>query len=159
MEYRFNEIESTRECIKNDKARLDSFVTHTIQSLSIEQEDKTNLLRLVWIEEVYWLHRITENTNFKILEWFWLSFQEHSQCQCRRYVYWYNKESGFIQFSYQKENKLLFAIQYLFYKYRQFEDEEIGIIPFNTGKIGGSLFFVVKTEKPDNTPEGSRSTP
>ena len=45
----------------------------------------------------------------------------------------------------------MFAIQYLFYKYRQFEDEEIGIIPFNTGKIGGSLFFVVKNGKSQTT--------
>lgn len=52
-----------------------------------------------------------------------------------------------MSFSYQRENKLFFALQYLFYRYRQFEDEEIGILPFNTGKIGGSLFFVMKNGK------------
>jgi len=56
-----------------------------------------------------------------------------------------------MSFSYQKENRLFFALQYLFYQYRQFEDEEIGIIPFNTGKIGGSFFFVMKDKRSRTT--------
>lgn len=52
-----------------------------------------------------------------------------------------------MSFSYQRENKLFFAIQYLFDQYKQFENEEIGIFPFNTGKIGGSLFFVTKSKR------------
>lgn len=56
-----------------------------------------------------------------------------------------------MSFSYQKGNRLFFALQYLFYRYRQFEDEEIGILPFNTAKIGGSLFFVMKHGKSRST--------
>ena len=151
MEYRFNEIESTRECIKNNKARLDSFITNTIWSLSIKEEDKTRLLRLVGIEEGILAHRVTENTNFKILEWFDYLFKNSYNANAADMFIDMIKKVGLSSFSYQKENKLLFAIQYLFYKYRQFEDEEIGIIPFNTGKIGGSLFFVVKNGKSQTT--------
>lgn len=61
------------------------------------------------------------------------------------------KNIGLTSFSYQKENKLFFALEYLFYQYRQFEDEEIGILPFNTGKIGGSLLFVMKSGKSRET--------
>lgn len=61
------------------------------------------------------------------------------------------KNTGLMSFSYQKENKFFFALQHLFYIYRQFEDEEIGVLPFNTGKIGGSLFFVLKHEKSRST--------
>jgi hypothetical protein len=44
------------------------------------------------------------------------------------------KKVGLSSFSYQKENRLFLAIKYLFYKYQQFDDEEIGLIPFNSGK-------------------------
>ncbi|MFZ2256292.1 MAG: hypothetical protein WAW59_07700 [Patescibacteria group bacterium] len=54
------------------------------------------------------------------------------------------RKIGLESFSYQKENKLYPAIQCLFHQYRQFDDETIGILPFNTGRIGGSLFFVMK---------------
>ena len=45
----------------------------------------------------------------------------------------------------KKENESL-KNTYLndFVKYKQFENEDIGIIPFNTGEIGGSLLFVMK---------------
>ncbi len=56
-----------------------------------------------------------------------------------------------MSFSYQKENKLYFTIHHLFNHYRQFEDEELWILPFNTGKIGGSLFFVMKHKKSRTT--------
>lgn len=58
---------------------------------------------------------------------------------------------GLVSFSYQKINKLFFALKYSFDRYKQFEDEEIGILPFNTGKIGGSLLFVMKSEKSRTT--------
>lgn len=61
------------------------------------------------------------------------------------------KKIGLTSFSYQKENKLFFALVYLFHKYRQFDDEEIGVLPFNTGKIGGSLMFVMKSGKSRTT--------
>jgi hypothetical protein len=54
------------------------------------------------------------------------------------------RKIGLSSFAYQKENKLFAALQYLFHQYQQFDDESIGILPFNTGRIGGSLFFVMK---------------
>lgn len=57
------------------------------------------------------------------------------------------KNAGMLSFFSQKENRLFFAFQYLFYKYRQFEDEEIGIVPFNAEKIGNNFFFVMKSGK------------
>jgi hypothetical protein len=48
-------------------------------------------------------------------------------------------------------NKLFFAFKYYFYQLTQFEDENIGILPFNTGKIGGSLLFVMKADKSRKT--------
>ena len=55
------------------------------------------------------------------------------------------KNVGLLSFSKQKENKLYYALKYFFDQHKQFEDEQIGVIPFNTGKIGGSLLFVTKS--------------
>ena len=57
------------------------------------------------------------------------------------------RKIGLSSFAYQKENKLLSALQYLFHQYQRFDDEAIGVLPFNTGRIGGSLFFVTKKER------------
>ena len=57
------------------------------------------------------------------------------------------RKIGLSSFAYQKENKLYTALKYLFHTYQQFDDESIGILPFNTGRIGGSLFFVMKKER------------
>ncbi len=58
---------------------------------------------------------------------------------------------GLASFSYQKTNKLFFALKHYFHQFQQFEDESIGVLPFNTGKIGGSLLFVMKPGKSRTT--------
>jgi hypothetical protein len=41
------------------------------------------------------------------------------------------KESEHLNFLYEKENKLYVNLKYLFNKYKVYEDENIGFLPFN----------------------------
>ena len=82
--------------------------------------------------------------NLKILEGFNSLFRGiHTDSSMETFIDTIRK-IGLSSFAYQKENKLLSALQYLFHQYQRFDDESIGVLPFNTGRIGGSLFFVMK---------------
>ena len=61
------------------------------------------------------------------------------------------QQIGLSSFSYQKENRLFFALKHTFHQLQQFDDEMIAFLPFNTGKIGGSLLFVMKKGKSQAT--------
>lgn len=145
MEHTFSEIESTRELVKKENDRLDSFITGIIQSLPIKDEERSIFSHILNFDKNEASYKNIDNTNLRILEWFdYLLKNTYSDSAINSFINTI-KSIGLTSFSYQKENKLFFALQYLFYKYRQFEDEEIGILPFNTGKIGGSLLFVMKS--------------
>jgi len=58
---------------------------------------------------------------------------------------------GLSSFSYQKENPFFFDLKHYFYQSRQFDDEKIALLPFNSGKIGGSFLFVMKPGKSRTT--------
>lgn len=147
INYKFSEIESTRELVKKENDRLDSFIIHSIQSLSIKDEDRTILSNLLGFDKNEVYNKNIDITNLRILEWFDYLFKNTYNDSAVNAFINTIKNIGLTSFSCQKENRLFFALQYLFHQYQQFEDEEIGILPFNSGKIGGSLFFVMKQEK------------
>lgn len=147
LEHTFDEIESMRERTKKSDSRLDAFGASVIRSLPIKSEEQTTILDLLSFNKDESSRKHIDNTNLKIIEWFNYIFKnaydDSAANECIKNI----KSIGMMSFSYQNENKLFFALQYLFNKYKQFEDEEIGVLPFNTGKIGGSLFFVMKHKR------------
>lgn len=154
LEYRFSEIEAIREQKKYEESWLDYFVSDMVRSLPVSDEDQMILSRLLSSNksdknEV--LDKNIDNMNLRILNWFnTLLKNTHSDLSVDTFID-ILKKIGLLSFSYQKENRLFSAIQYLFHQYQQFEDEDIGIFPFNTGKVGGSLFFVMKKWKSQAT--------
>ncbi|MFA6090357.1 MAG: hypothetical protein WC774_01115 [Candidatus Gracilibacteria bacterium] len=151
MEYTFSEIESMRERVKKESDRVDSFIKNTIQSLHIQEADGMNFSNILNFNKDKVHYSNVDNTNLKILEGFdYLLKNTHDDNIGSTFIGAINS-IGLTSFSYQKENKLFFALKYFFSQYKQFEDEEIGIMPFNTGKIGGSLLFVMKYGKSRET--------
>ena len=122
-----------------------------MESLPVQNSDRSILSDILNFNEGDISRQNIDNTNFRILEGFdYLFRNEYSDSAVKAFIHMV-KSIGLSSFSCQEENKLFFAIVYLFHQYKQFEDEEIGIYPFNTGKIGGSLFFVMKYEKSRST--------
>ncbi len=145
--YMSDEIESTKEQTQKKNDRLDHFIATALASLSVKDEAYTVLSELLSFDKNEAYDKNIDNTNLNILEGFnYLLKHPHDEVAVGSFID-IMKNIGLTSFSYQRENKLYFAIEYLFYQYRQFEDEEIGIIPFNTGKIGGSLFFVMRHKR------------
>lgn len=151
LEYRFSEIESIRNQKQNEENFLDSFVARTVRSLPIQDEDREVLSEILDFNKNDGPGKNMDVLNLRILEWFNSLLREnYSRNSTDSFIEVINK-IGLLSFSYQKENRLFTALQYLFHQYQQFEDEEIWILPFNSGKIWGSLFFVMKKWKSHKT--------
>lgn len=147
MGYTFTDIESTRERTIKNNDRLDTFMKETLHQLPIKDDEKEAIFHVLGFDKHETSRRTIDNTNLRLLEGFdFLLRNPYDEDAVTSFID-VIKNIGLMSLSYQKENKLFFALQYLFHQYRQFEDEEIGILPFNTGKIGGSLFFVTKGGK------------
>lgn len=147
MEYMYDEIESTRESVMKEADRLDVFMEQVIGSLSIGSEQKQTILSLLCPQKDNWVYNNIDDTNMKILYGFDRILKNpHDDGATTAFIETI-KNTGLMSLAYQKYNKLFLIIQYLFYGYRQFEDEELGLLPFNIGKTGGSLFFVMKYRK------------
>lgn len=151
IEYTFSEIESIRERIRMDNEKLDSFVEEVLENLSVTEREKSCFSQLLKFDKNEALRQEIDNTNLKMLMGFdRLLKEKHYDDAADRFIDTVRRV-GLTSFLYQKENRLFYALQYLFYKYRQFDDEEIGILPFNIGKIGGSILFVTKRNKSRTT--------
>ncbi len=151
LEYRFSQIESTIEKIKMDHDDLNSFISHIIDSLPIEGKDKTAFLESLDFDKNKILHKDIDHMSFKILEWFNTLFRNiHSDDATEVFIDNIQK-IWLASFSHQRVNKLFFALQYYFHQFQQFENERIAILPFNSGKIGWSLFFVIKKGQSNTT--------
>jgi hypothetical protein len=153
MEYAYDEIESTRERMKRERSRLNGFIAEISQKLAARDFPESTLehfYRADWSEG---LSRTIDRTNLKILEGFdYLLKNRHDDSAVSSFIEGV-KSVGLTSLSYQKENRMFFAFQHLFNKNRRFEDEEIGILPFNTGRIGGSFLFVMKKNRSRDTLE------
>ncbi len=140
-----SEIKSKKEGVKNDNQQLADFVGNIIDLLPLEKEDRKNISALINAHETS--NKIIDSTNFKILNGFHQLLTNNHDDDGINWFINIIRNIWFMSFSYQKANKLFFDLHYLFYQYKQFEDEEIAFIPFNTWKIGGSLLFVMKSWK------------
>jgi hypothetical protein len=144
LEYRFADIEATREQRQYEEDRLKSLITTMVSSLPIPVADQAILSGILSFDQDEVIYKNIDHMNLKILEGFNSLFRNiHPDTAMEVFIDAIRK-IGLSSFGYQKENKLFAALQYLFHKHQQFDDESIGILPFNTGRIGGSLFFVMK---------------
>ena len=145
--YRFADIEATHEQRQYEEDRLKSFITNTIASLPISTADQATLSAILSFDQDEVIYKNIDHMNLNILEGFNSLFRGiHPDSAMETFIDTIRK-IGLSSFAYQKENKLLSALQYLFHQYQRFDDEAIGVLPFNTGRIGGSLFFVTKKER------------
>lgn len=149
--YRFFEIEATREQKRNDEKLLSSFIIERINSLSLSESDKNLLSNILSCSGDEVIYKNIDNMNLRILESFGNLLKNPGIDSSVDLFINAFKQIGLSSFSYQKENKLFFSLQCLFNKYLQFEDESIWIFPLNSGKIWGSLFFVMKKWKSRTT--------
>ena len=151
LEYNYKTIESTRESIKRENEKMTAFANDICQSLPIKESEKEYFSWLLDFDRQDVFRKTIDDTNIKIIEWFsYLLKNQHDDGGVDAFIQTI-KNVGLTSFAYQKENRLFFAIQHFFYSYRHFLDEEIGILPFNTGKSWGSLLFVMKGDKSHET--------
>ncbi len=144
LEYRFADIEATREQRVYEEEKLTSFIATIVDALPVADSDRTILAKMLNFDKDEVIYKNIDHMNLKILEWFNTLFRRNNDDLSIEAFIDTIRKIGLSSFSYQKENRLFLALQYLFQKYQQFDDEEIGILPFNTGRTGGSLFFVMK---------------
>ncbi len=146
--YRFSDIESTRDNERSTEERLSSFVNDSIKSLpSLQNEENATIWKLLNFDKNEAIYRNIDIMNLRILEWLCALYKNTDNGDTSDIFISMIQKIGLSSFSYQKTNKLFFALQYHFHQLQQFEDESIGIIPFNTAQMGGSLLFVMKKEK------------
>ncbi len=147
LEYRFDEIDSKRKEIREDEEHLGKFIRERMENISQTlsvPELRSNILD-------FYPDRVLPNTiemmNLTILEGFDTLIHNRYKDRSAEVFIGSMQQIGLSSFSYQKENKLFFALQHTFHQLQQFDDEMIAFLPFNTGKIGGSLLFVMKKGK------------
>ena len=144
LEYRFDEIESKRKENQEDEKRLERFIRERMEGISITQCASPFRSNILDFSPDGTLATTVDMMNLTILEG--LDSLIHKRYKDRSEDIFIEalQRIGLSSFSYQKENKLFFALQHAFHQYQQFDDEMIAFLPFNTGKIGGSLLFVMK---------------
>ena len=133
VEYVFDDMESVRRNIEHQKNQLQEFIQRTITALPISETHSQNptLKHLLNLDETHMFQNHIDGLNMKILEGF-----------DRMYVNGFNDRSisafigtiqsvGYASFSYQEQNQFFQSIQHLFYEFRGFEEEELGMLPFN----------------------------
>ncbi len=151
LDSRFREIESTREHEKNEEGELGIFIAGTIASLEVDEERRTMISRLLSFDKDEAIYKNIDMMNLGILQRFHTLLAHKQNGDSAEAFIETIQKVGLASFSYQKINKLFFAMKHYFHEYQQFEDEDIGILPFNSGKIGGSLLFVMKPGKSRTT--------
>lgn len=149
LPYRFTDLLSKRAWDKIRESWLDDFVQKLIEHIWLSEGD-SHTLRNLLVSDLPWGYP-TENMNLRILEWF-------------SFLIWKKDEDGAIErfferiqsvwlesFSHQPPNSFFFALEYYFERLRLFDNEQIGIIPFNTGSLWGSLLFTLQEWKSRDT--------
>lgn len=157
-DYRFGDTESMRDRV-NERAQWDaSFIQDTITKLHIWEDEKKSLSKLFHIKKIEVLHSVIDAMNLRILEGFHILLDSSNRDNNDTYFIDTIRKTWLMSFAFQKINKFFLAFKYHFYRLAQFEDEDIGIIPFNTGKIWGSLLFVMKAGKSRKTLQKTMDT-
>lgn len=150
LTYRFKNIISTRKQDTKKEVGLDIFLKKRLKELGLIDEASC-IWGLLNSEEYIFQRRNIENMNLKILEWFSLLLTESEEDVSVQDFIERIQKVGLESFSYQKVNSFFFALQYHFDQLKQFQEEHIGILPFNTGKVWGSLLFVLAKDKSQQT--------
>jgi uncharacterized protein YoaH (UPF0181 family) len=144
LEYRFADMEAAHEQRQYASDTLQSLMTRIVSILPISTTGQAILSDILQMDQEEILYKNINHTNLQILQGFDTLFQTtHPERAVDGFIDMI-RQVGLSSFAYQPENKLYTALKYLFHTHQQFEEENIGILPFNTGKIGGSLFFVMK---------------
>lgn len=68
LEYRFSEIESTREQIKTDHDSLNTFMNEVLGSSNIGGKDQNELIKRMSSDQDERVNRDVDYMNFKLLE-------------------------------------------------------------------------------------------
>ncbi len=145
--YRFADMEATHEQRQHEENSLQSLMSRIISALPLSQRDQESLSDILSFDQDEMISKGINHMDLRILEGFdSLLWSIHPDRAIDSFIDAIRKV-GLSSFAYQWENKLYTAIQHLFHTYQQFDEEAIGLLPFNTGKIGGSLFFVMKKWK------------
>ena len=151
LEYRFRETEDTREQQKLEEQSIFSVITERFLSLDIPISEKESLCESIKPYIGKWDYMTIDITNFQILAGLSHLLNNQRWDDASDMCIDIFKKIWLLSFAYQKENMLYCKFQYLFDQYRQFQTENIAIMPFNSGKIWGSFFFVMKKWKSHTT--------
>ena len=111
------------------------FLQDRVRVLDMDHRKSQLLSQILNFNKEDSLQQNIDSSNIKILESFHSIFEnQHDNTVMNNFI---NniKKIGMQNLFHQTENKIFLAIQYLFYQYRQFEDEELGLLPCNTGSI------------------------
>ncbi len=144
LEYRFDAIEAKRKENQEDEKRLEQFIRERMKYVSITASAPVFCSNILDFYPDGILSNTVEMMNLTILKGFDTLIHHRYKDHSEEVFIESMQRIGLSSFSYQKENKLFFALQHTFHRLQQFDDEMIAFLPFNTGKIGGSLLFVMK---------------
>lgn len=135
LEYRFGEIEYTRKQSIKGELVLTTFISDTIQALSIEEERKKILLEALGFDQNDAIYTHIDSMNLRILEAFSILLKNVNNRDSDDWCIEVFQQIGLSSFSYQKENTFFFDLVHYFHRFQQFHDEKIALLPFNTGKM------------------------
>jgi hypothetical protein len=141
--YRFDEIDSSRAENSQWDSVLNSSISDMLHTLTIDDDTHEELRDILSCHAGGALQGTIDTINLRILHGFRSILTGKDRASIDSFIEMFG-QVGLSSFSYQKENIILSEILHYFHKFREFSDEKISIIPFNTGKIWGSLFFVMK---------------
>ncbi len=142
-EYRFGEGKSSKG--ENMKAHIpiSSFTSDALHDLTIDEEKWNKLRDILSFDGDEVLHKTIDSMNLRILLGFYSLLKNTNSTSVDSFIEMLG-QIGLSSFAYHKENIILSDMLHFFHKFQQFSDEKIAILPFNTGKIWGSLLFVMQ---------------
>lgn len=132
VEYTFSELASTRELLKKDFASLDAFMAKSIASLPLQDTRKQRISNLLDFDKNQMFLEDVNVLNTRILKAFdGVLNSPYDEGEISDFIRTI-QSIGLKSLSYQRDNKIYFALQHLFYKHREYDDEDMGIFPYNT---------------------------
>ncbi len=137
VEYVFDDMESVRGTIENQKNQLQEFIRRTISALPISETQSQNatLQHILNLDETHMFQNHIDGMNMRILEGFDRMYANGFNDRSISAFIGTIQSTGYASFSYQEQNQFFQSIQHLFYEFRGFEEEELGMLPFNIGKL------------------------
>lgn len=137
VEYEFDDMETVQGAIQYQKNHLQEFIRRTINALPASEKNpqSATLQHILNLDETHIFQDHIDGMNMRILEGFDRMYANGFNDRSVSAFISTIQSAGYASFSYQEQNTFFQSIQHLFHEFRVFEEEELGMLPFNIGKL------------------------